>query len=457
MSRYGALPARDYSVLTPRMLKTIQRRAKPQERDVEAEMEKQRKFEQHTATRQLVSAWPNTIARNRIDRQTRLQREKEQEEKRKQQIDEEERKIQKLKKEAAIAEAKKAAFMERQEVRAVNSQLLLNEVCLERQEQIARKEQQHIREMKRQMQEDENYHQRYLEMCEKEEKIKTERRQKAIRVAEGFKMQRQAKIEQKQKEREEDMIDELILARQMKRDLEREQKEASQRREKMKREMEENRRQNDCLITFKERQQKLEELEDQRIRELHEREMDEADRRAAEDARRKAERLNARQQLIEREARRQEAERKEQEDFLDKQIAEQYAKESAEVARHTQHERQIREERRKQYLEAMALKSAKEKEKRLHKIAIFPFDGNTKAEDEARERDLERARNVRDVYRFQYRQMEEKKERERAEKERERLEFNLALQKDQEELRRVQEYASKMLQNIPDDDEDYPI
>ena len=89
------IPTRDYAVLTPRMLRTIQKRAQPPQPDLEAEAEKKRKMDQHNTTKQLVSAWPNTIARNRIERQTRLQNEKDQEEKRKQQLDLEEKKIQK--------------------------------------------------------------------------------------------------------------------------------------------------------------------------------------------------------------------------------------------------------------------------------------------------------------------------------------------------------------------------
>jgi hypothetical protein len=67
------------------------------------------------------SSWQNTIARNRLDRHTSLQRAAEAEEQRKLSIDGEEKKFQKLKRQARLAEAATIAFSQRPEVRAVNS------------------------------------------------------------------------------------------------------------------------------------------------------------------------------------------------------------------------------------------------------------------------------------------------------------------------------------------------
>ena len=449
MSRYIPPPTRDYSILTPRMFRTIQKRAQPPEPDLAAEAERKRRYDRHMQTKEMSALWPNTIVRNRIDRQTRLQKEKEAEEQRQIAIDEEEKKIRKLKKQAALAEAKKAQFMDRPEVRAVNSQLLLNEVNLERQDQIALKERQRIRDMKKQMKEDEEYRKNYERMLEKENQIKRERREKAIKVAEGYRKQREDKIRQKMQEKEEDMIDDWLIAQQMKRDIEAEKREVAERRRKAREEMEDNRRKNDYLRTMKEKQQEIEELENQKLRLLAEQTMDEADRRREAEIKRKNDRLAARQKLIDIEAKRQAAQKKEQEDFLDKQLKEQYEKDSLRIAQLSARRQKYIDERKRDYQEAMASKEARERNKRDKiKGRLYPFDENNAYEDEMRKRDTERQRNLKELQQFHLQQAREKREREAAEKEREKLEFNHAIQKDQEELSKIQEYATRMLQKI---------
>jgi hypothetical protein len=89
---------------------------------------KKRSRQRHLHTTRLVSSWTNTIASNRSDRQTRLQRAKEAAEARKIEMDDQERKFQKLRRQAQLAAASKSEFAQRPEVRAVHSQLLLHEV-----------------------------------------------------------------------------------------------------------------------------------------------------------------------------------------------------------------------------------------------------------------------------------------------------------------------------------------
>ena len=89
-----ALPTHNYSILSPSQYRVLRQRAQPLTNpNNDAEIERAR--QKHQATSSLVAAWPNTINRNRIDRQTRLKREKEAEEERKREIDFEEKRIQK--------------------------------------------------------------------------------------------------------------------------------------------------------------------------------------------------------------------------------------------------------------------------------------------------------------------------------------------------------------------------
>jgi hypothetical protein len=170
---------RDYSVLTPRQYRIISARADRPQPDTEAqdEINHRRKLHRHLQT--TVADWNNTITNNRHERQTRLQREAAAEEQRRAAIDLEERKYRKLKRDAKLAEARTLGFLERPEVRAVNSQLLLHEVQLERDMQVEAKERKHLEEMRRQMKFDEQYRQRYEEMMEFENRQLRERRQKA--------------------------------------------------------------------------------------------------------------------------------------------------------------------------------------------------------------------------------------------------------------------------------------
>lgn len=454
MSSAIPTPTRDYSILNPRQLRLLRQRAAPPQRDTTLDQEQEEMRSKHLQTQKLVTGWTNTVARNRLDRQTRLQKEAEAEEKRKQLIDQEEKKIQKLKRQAQIAEAQKAEFSQRPEVRAVNAQLLLHEVQIEREQQELQKERRKILEMKRQIAEDERLEREHAAMVAKEEKIKQERRLKAIETAKEFKKQRELKEELKMRQREEDLEDERLIAEQMAIEAEEEKIAVMQQRQLARDLMKETMSENDKMIKYKERQAQIEEIEEEKIRKMALFNIEEEERRKAIDEKRHRDKLLARQSLIEAERKRQEATKTIQQDFLDKQLAEQHEKELKEVAEITAKQNRLIEERKRDFLETNQLKAIREKEQRERKKnkRPYPFNGDTTAEDQARERDLQKMRNEQELRKFQIQQTKEKKEREEAERERERLEFLYEREKEQQELEEAQEYARAILAQADEDD-----
>ena len=448
------LPQRDYSVLSPAALNLIKKRAKPEEPDYEAIAERERRQRTHTTMRTLVGGWRNTIASDRIERRTRLQKEAEAEEQRKVLIDEEEKRIQKLKRQAALAEAQKAGFAQRPEVRAVNSQILTQEVRLENEQIQAANERKRIEEMRKQLAFDEQHRQEYEKMVENENRIRRERRERAIQVAEEFKRQKVEKEERLEHEKEENMRDELLIAEQMKLELQKE-REAILERKRIEREnMMDAKRQNDLIIKYKEKMKEVEKEEDRRIRELFAKTLDEQDERREAEAKRKRDRLEAQQSLIEAEAKRQMATRQIQQDFLDKQLREQYEKDRKALAELAAKQTRLQEERRKDFLEAMALKDAKKRERleRLKNKRKFP---NAKELEEDRlfqQRLIERQKITKDVYDFRLKQIQEKKEREAAEAERNRLEYQKMLDDDAAYLARARAYGKTVLAQAQNDE-----
>lgn len=436
-------PLRDYSILSSYELKAAQLRAAPKTRDPAIEEEQERIRLKHDATMKLVSGWQNTVASNRLERRTRLQREAEVEEQRKRALDEEERKLEKLKKQASLAEARKKGFVNRPEVRAVNSQLLLQEVLAERQAQETFKERKKIREMQRQMEEDAMMEQKYKEMCEKEERIRQERKEMARKAAEGFIEQKQLKEMLKKKEREEEKEDERILKQEyIRADAEEKAKEAA-RKEKLRQQYAEAMVENKNLEFFKERQKELEKREDERIRQLFIQQMDEMDARAEAEKKRREDIINARASLIEAERKRQEMSKKEEQDFLDKQLRDQYQKESKRIAELTAKKQRLLAERRSEMQEAMRMKLYKEKLKKSRKI--FPDPVGDAEEEAMYQRIAQKEKNRVELAAFQLQQIREKKEWEASEKEREKLEFLAQLEKDKQELAIAQEYAKKLI------------
>ena len=448
------LPQRDYSVLSPAALNLIKKRSKPEEPDYEAIAERERKQRTHTTMRTLVGGWRNTIASDRIERRTRLQKEAEAEEQRKVLIDQEEKRIQKLKRQAALAEAQKAEFAQRPEVRAVNSQILTQEVRMENEQIQAANERKKIEEMRKQLAFDEQHRREYEKMVENENRIRRERRERAIQVAEEFKRQKVEKEERLEHEKEENMRDEILIAEQMKLELQKE-REAIIERKRIEREnMMDAKRQNDLIIKYKEKMKEVEKEEDRRIRELFAKTLDEQDERREAEAKRKRDRLEAQQSLIEAEAKRQMATRQVQQDFLDKQLREQYEKDRKALAELAAKQTRLQEERRKDFLEAMALKDAKKRERleRLKNKRKFPNARELEEDRLFQQRLIERQKITKDVYDFRLKQIQEKKEREAAEAERDRLEYQKMLDDDAAYLARARAYGKTVLAQAQNDE-----
>jgi hypothetical protein len=447
-------PTRDYAILTQGELRLLKGRASPFQPDRSLEAEKELQRTRHGQMTSLVSTWSNTIASNRLDRQTRLLREKEAEEQRKQLLDTEEKKIEKLKRQSQLAEARKSEFAQRSEVRAVNSQLLLHEVQMERELQQTFRERKRLYDMKKQIDEDEQRALEYEAQLAKERKIRQERRLAAIEAAKGFRQQRDEKEEQQQRLRDEQIEDEQVLLSQMEQEAVIEKASTIAHRQLMRQLREQNVRENEGMIVYKQRMKDIEAEEDRRIRSMAIAEMEENERRKAVDAETHRTKLLARERLIEAERQRQEATRTIHEDFLEKQLQDQYEKDRSSIAATMARSDQLSRERREEFLDSLALKAhQQEQRKQKEKKKVFPFDGNSSEDDAVRERDLLRAKHAKDLEGFQHDQAREKKERESAERERTRLEFIVARQKEQAEFEVAQEYAKNLLANatLPDE------
>lgn len=458
-SARNPIPTRDYSILSPRQFRVIKDRTKPIGTDRSAEIERQKNYQKHQTTQSLTSLWPNTIARNRIDKQTRLQREKEAEEERKKLIDAEEKKIQKLKRQASLAEASKYEFQQRPEVRAVNAQLLLHEVQEEREMQKAFRERRQLEEMKQQIREDEERALAYERAVENENKIRRERREKAIKNARELRQQRDQVRQLKQEQKAQDFEEELILAEHMKKELEVELETTRLAKLAARRHNEEQMRENSQMIQFKKKMEEIDREEDRRLIQLQIEKMDREDEQKAVEEKKKREKLIAQEAIYEAERQRQLKIKEQEKDFLDKQIAEQQEKAAREVEQVRMRQQKLIEERRRDFQESLQLKEQKQqrlKEKRINNGDMqFPVDPRTaRAEEEAWEREQQRMQANRELALFQMRQMKEKREREKAEKERARLEIQKEIEREQQEMEMAQEYARNMLAQAQSEDYD---
>jgi hypothetical protein len=454
MTRAVLLPSRDYSILTPQQYHVVKGRSKPPEPDSEAIAEQARRKDTHTRLTTITSTWPNTIARNRLERQTRLQREAEAEEERRRQIDDEEKKVQKLRRQAKLAEASTIGFSQRPEVRSVNSQLLLHEVQLERDGQLLAKEQKRIAGERRQMEFDAEYRQQYEHMVEHEMAVLHEQEARALAVAEDLKRQKLEKEQQRQAQAEVKREEERILSDHFAWEVEQEKTAQSQARRRAKQFRTEVTARNAELLRYRESLAELEDIEEQRIKQERERVMDEEDERRAAEIKRKEEQLAARQSLIDAETRRQLATRREQQDFLDKQLEAQHEKEQQEIDEILEKRRRLAEERRREFLESRALVDKKHKTKKQREADRSEFPLPPAPEDaEMERRALARQKAARDAQDFQRQQIQEKKEREAAERERERLEWNHKFQQDEAFLHRAQEYACDLLKKAQEDED----
>lgn len=455
-----SIPTRDYSILSPRQLKIMRQRSKPPEVDRSAEIAREQGFTKHQQTQQLASLWPNTIARNRIDKQTRLQREKEAEEERQKVIDSEEKKIQKLKRQAALAEASKAEFQQRPEVRAVNSQLLQFEVEQEREMQLTFKERARIAEMKQQIADDEARAREHEEALAREEKIRRERRERALQLARDVKKQRDEREALKTEQAEADYEEELIIAAHLKRELEMEQEATLLAKQRIRKINEENLRENQQMQSYKKRMADIDKEEDRRLRQLTIDRMDREDEERAIAEKKKREKLLQSEKIFEAERQRILKEQSQQKDLLEKQIAEHFEKDVKELEQIRIKQERLNEERRKDYLESLRIKAERDKrlkEKRMNRNGETPFPIDpqmARREEEARERETRRLQTVREIYNYQVQQAREKREREAAEKERARLEYQEELRRDQNDLEIAQQYARNMLARIEAENSD---
>jgi hypothetical protein len=307
-----------------------------------------------------------------------------------------------------------------------------------------------IIEMQRQMAEDQEAEERYRRMCEKEEKIRKERRQKAIEVAEGFRQQREYKIMKKQQEKEEQIEDDLFLRQEYIRAEEAEKEIARRKKAEERMKMEQSMKENKEMEFFKKRKAEIEKKEDQKILEMFIKQMDEQDARAMASKKAKQDKLLARQSLIDAEAKRQAATKKVEEDFLEKQLEEQYKKEAEHIAALTAQKEKLQQERHRDMVEAMRLQRLQEQRKKTK--VYFPDDSVDEATQDSFDRILKKLQNQKEIAAFQKKQAQEKREREQAEREREKLEYEAELEKDREDMYIAQEYARKLLAQYKDDE-----
>lgn len=431
------------TILTAKEMNLIRHRASPI--DYEETMERDTKrITRHENLQNVTSNWKNTINGIRQDRLTRLQKEKDQHEKELQIIDQQEEQRRKKERKDQIARAEDMRFQEKAEVRAVNSKLLLHEVYRQRHKQMLIKERQkrinqekeeaYAREEKRKFEEAEAH----------ERELARQRREKAKQVAEGFRMQRQEAEDRKRRERKEEIEEEYILARENKRLLAQEQKEIEARKQHAQRLYEESMKQNESLLSFKNQQQKLDELEEEKLRKQKIALDEEMDRRQAEERRKRQEKQDHLDRLIERQCQELAKVKAQQQEFDDKQYELQWEKDKKEVENLKSKQIQFYEERRKDYLDAKA--RIEERKKRSKIKTTFPLsDAERQAEDELTQLDKKKMDNLKQLAEFQRQQAREKREREEAEREKEKLEYQRQVQLEQEQLIEAQEYAKEML------------
>lgn len=446
------LPARDYSILTPRQLATVKKVALGRKDDYEEELRRRREMA-HQRTKEIVSNWTNTIQSSRRDRLTKLQKEKEREEQRKREIDEQHAKFKKLQKEAELAAAHKLSYQNRPEVRAVNSQILLWECLEERDQQRLFKEKKKIMEMHRQTEEDRQAYQKYLDMCAMEERIRAERKRKAELNAQSIIKQREDRIRKKRIEREENLEDDRILRIENERIAREEKLKEAEQKQKQRLIAEEWKNQNGALQEIKKKRKEIELAEDKKLLEEAERRMDEEDRRKKEEEERRLKQTRERQKLIDMEAERQRKIKKKQTDFLDKQIEEQLKKEEESIRSITAKREKLAQERRQEMLDAVRIQNARKMAQKKHN---FPLYDETEDLEIIKRNDAKKHHNF-EIADFQKRQAAEKRERENAEREREKLEYNREIQRMEEDEEIARQYAKKLIEREKelDSDSDY--
>jgi hypothetical protein len=294
---------------------------------------------------------------------------------------------------------------------------------------------------------DNDYRRRYEMMVENEMRILRERREKAAVTADEMKRQKVEKEAQTRDRKAQDRSDGILVAKHMEWEAECEQQRNAAKRRRAREDNEANKRYNDELRRNRDRMQEMEGEEERRVFEMRGRMLDEEDARKAAEIKRRDDRLQAQQHLIDAEANRQIATRKVQEDFLDKQVQEQFVKDQQKVEQIVSRKKQFEEARRKEYGEVVAMKDEEKKRKFKAAKRKRPFvgDGHDPELEAAERRERERRARTKEIELYQRRQIHEKKEREAAEKERERLEVQHGFDDHHAFLQRAQQYAAEML------------
>jgi hypothetical protein len=291
-------------------------------------------------------------------------------------------------------------------------------------------------------------------MVEHEMAVLREKEARALAVAEELKRQKLEKEQQTQAQAEEKREDERILSEHFAWEVEQEKIAQSKARRRAQKFQKEVAARNAELLRYRESLAELEDIEERRIREERAGVMDEEDERRAAEIKRKEQRVAARQSLIDAETRRQLATKREEQDFLDKQLDEQHEKEQREIDELLEKRRRLAEERRREFLESRALVDKKQKTKKQREAERCEFPLPPAPEDaEMERRVLARQKAAKDTQGFQRQQMQDKKEREAAERERERLEWNHKFEQDEAFLHRAQEYACDVLKKAKEEED----
>lgn len=435
---------RNTAVISSADMQRIRQMSRPPVVDNTEEIEKTRLLNTHENTMKVTESWSNSIVNERKARMNRLRQQAEEHEKELQELDNDEKRYQKENRKRILTEAQKKAFQEKPEIRNVHAQLLLHEVTKERQRQILLKERRKELELQRQDRFDEEERKMLKEAEEREKEIARRRREKAIRVAEGFALQKLEAEERKMQRRAEEIEEEELIQQEAARLLEEETLSEIRRKEQISRNNIEQLRNNETLIAFKERQKQIDEIEEERIKQQKIRLDDEMEERQKADIKRRQERQAAIDAMIERQQQTLTEIKTRQQTFDDKQYNLQFEKDQKEVEGIKSKQARLLEERRSDYLDTQ--KKLEEKRKRNKNRSEFPADEKTQLEEDAGWRlEIQKMQGLKELAEFQKQQALEKKERLNAERERERLEFQHQIELEEQRTLEAQEYARSML------------
>jgi hypothetical protein len=313
-----------------------------------------------------------------------------------------------------------------------------------------------LNDQRKQIAFDDDYEKHYLSLCEREREIRSAERQKAIAIAKDIRQQKADKEATKARLKAEQRADDRRLAEFNDWELWQEREHEAESRRKARKHNMDVRLANDEMVRYKESLSAIDDEEERREIRLRTQIMDEQDARAEEELKRRNDRLAARQKVIDAEAKRQIETRVIQEDFLDRQLDRQHAKESKEIADLLATRNRLADERRQNFVEDM--KSAEQrrvqKQEREASHAAYPWAGDQEENEKAEQRIIALKKGSKDLREFQRAQAREKRAREAGEREREKLELKHAVDTDQAFLRRAQDYACEILAAADQDDSD---